>query len=105
MVPWPVQSAKKEEVKRFSSLVLTSRTRTAVILSPFVSTPKAWWDGRSSDFPFLYELFKLVYWHPASSSGVERLFSVTGRICRAHRSRLDPILIERLTLVKLAVPK
>jgi len=67
-------------------------------------TALSWWTARSADFPRIYELFKLVYWYPASSSSVERLFSVTGRICRAHRARLSPEHIEQLTLVKLPIP-
>ena len=48
--------------------------------------PARWWVRNSSKFPLMSQLSMIYLLAPASTSDVERLFSVAGRICRPHRS-------------------
>ena len=52
--------------------------------------PARWWVRNSSKFPLMSQLSMIYLLAPASTSDVERLFSVAGRICRPHRSKLNP---------------
>ena len=59
-----------------------------------------WWEGNSNKLPLMAKLAKVYLLAPASTADVERLFSVAGRICRPHRSRLNPKTIELLVTLK-----
>ena len=62
--------------------------------------PISWWEGNSTKLPLMAKLAKVYLLPPASTADVERLFSVAGRICRPHRSRLNPKTIEILVTLK-----
>ena len=53
--------------------------------------PISWWDGNSIKLPLRRNLSA-----PATTDDVERLFSVAGRICQPHRSRLNSKLLRSL---------
>ena len=62
--------------------------------------PISWLEGNSIKLPLMGKLAKIYLLAPALTADVERLFSVAGRICRPHRSRLNPKTIERLVTLK-----
>ena len=62
--------------------------------------PIKWWMHNSTKFPLMSQLAMVYLLPPASTADVERLFSVAGRICRPHRSRLSPESIELLVTLK-----
>jgi hypothetical protein len=64
--------------------------------------PISYWKQRNNnrEFPSLTSLAKTVLAMPASSGGVERLFSVAGAISRSRRSRLTVGNIEKLLLCR-----
>ena len=60
--------------------------------------PEAYWAANGSRYPRLAELARIFLSVPASSGSVERLFSVSGAILRARRSRLTAQTVESLLL-------
>ena len=61
---------------------------------------ECFWRGNKSQFPYLYALAAKYLAVPASSSPVERMFSVCGYINRPHRARITPEHLEQLVLLK-----
>ena len=62
--------------------------------------PVRCWIRNSSEMPLMSKLAMIYLLPPASIADVERLFSVAGRICRPHRSRLNPQTIDLLVTLK-----
>ena len=60
--------------------------------------PEVYWSKMSSIYPRLSKLARTLLSIPASSGSVERLFSVSGAIVRARRSRLTAKTVESLLL-------
>ena len=54
----------------------------------FATDPLQWWRSRSSTYPHLSALAKLVLAVPASSAATERVFSTGNNIVRRNRARL-----------------
>jgi len=64
------------------------------------SRPLDSWRKNQHDFPHLAHMFRDVYAVPASSAGVEREFSKSGRVASWTRSRLDPETISEAMMYK-----
>ena len=47
--------------------------------------PISCWEGNSTKLPLMAKLAKVYLLAPASTTDVESLFSVGGRMCRPHR--------------------
>ena len=62
--------------------------------------PITWWERNSDKLPLMAKLARVYLLSPASTADVERLFSIAGRVCRPHRSRLNPKTIELLVTLK-----
>ena len=62
--------------------------------------PISLWEGNSIKLPLMTKLAKVYLLAPSSTADVEWLFSVAGRICRPHRSKLNPKTIELLVTLK-----
>ena len=58
------------------------------------------WALNEAKLPILAELAKVYVLAPTSTSEVERLFSVAGRVASAHRSSLLPRTMENLVILK-----
>lgn len=59
-------------------------------------SPLRFWSMHMSKFPALYKLARAYLAMPASSAGVERLFSTAGAIGRARRARITTEKMEML---------
>lgn len=59
-------------------------------------SPLRFWASHMSKFPTLYKLARAYLAIPASSAGVERLFSTAGAIGRARRARITTEKMEML---------
>lgn len=64
------------------------------------SDPLVYWGNQNKNFPGLSKLAKRYLSIPASSGGVERLFSLTGSIGRRQRSRMKATTMENIVLWK-----
>lgn len=62
--------------------------------------PIKYWKNNAHRFPTLEKLAKQVLGMPASSGGVERLFSVAGAIARSRRARLETKTIEKILMLR-----
>ena len=60
--------------------------------------PEVYWACKSGRYPRLAKLARTLLSIPASSGSVERLFSVSGAIVRARRSRLTATTVESLLM-------
>ena len=58
--------------------------------------PLEWWRTMEKKFPRISKLAAIYLSFPASSGGVERLFSVAGAIGRSRRARLTVLNMEKL---------
>ena len=52
--------------------------------------PISWWEGNSTKLALMVKLVKVYLLTLASTADLERLLTVPRRICRPHRSRLNP---------------
>ena len=59
-----------------------------------------YWSARSTKYPILSKLAKKFLAIPASSSGVERIFSIAGSLARARRARLQPKTLENVIFLR-----
>jgi hypothetical protein len=57
-------------------------------------------DRACQQFNLLRPLFARVFCTPATSAPVERVFSASGLIMRAHRARMSDSLLEMLMMLK-----
>jgi hAT family C-terminal dimerisation region len=60
--------------------------------------PEMYWSKMSATYPRLAKLARSLLSIPASSGSVERLFSISGSIVRARRSRLTAKAVEALLM-------
>ena len=58
-----------------------------------------WWKERRGQLPLLYEIVRVVFSVPASSSTSERIFSICGNLATKKRVRLDVKKLEELTVI------
>ena len=59
-----------------------------------------YWKEKSKKFPVLGNIAKRFLAIPATSGGVERVFSITGSLARARRARLRPKQLEDIILLR-----
>ena len=59
-----------------------------------------WWKKSEHDLPHLARMFRDIYSVPASSAGVEREFSKSGRVAIPGRARLNPTTITEAMMYK-----
>ena len=57
---------------------------------PEIDSPLAWWKSHEDRYPKMAQMARDILSVPASGSGVERQFSVTGRLATWQRHRLAP---------------
>lgn len=95
-------NAKSSIFSKFSQplMVLDDSEDNKYCMSPteHQMKPEAYWAANGSRYPRLAELARIFLSVPASSGSVERLFSVSGAILRARRSRLTAQTVESLLL-------
>jgi hypothetical protein len=65
-----------------------------------VKNPLDWWKQSQGMFPKLARMARDTYAVPATGSGVEREFSISGNIVNARRNRLSPKTISNLMQFK-----
>ena len=59
-----------------------------------------YWKNKSNMYPVLSHLAKKYLAIPATSAGVERLFSISGSLARARRARLNAKTLEDVILLR-----
>jgi hypothetical protein len=95
-------SSRKSIFSKFSvsQVVQTETEDTLYCNSPTDSEmlPDVYWAKMNKTYPRLAKLARTLLSIPASSASVERLFSVSGAIVRARRSRLTATTVESLLL-------
>lgn len=64
--------------------------------------PLDYWRNNSGKFPVLARMAREFLGFPASSGGVERLFSISGSLCRARRAALKMGTISNMLLYREA---
>jgi len=64
-----------------------------------------WWKGSQSIYPKLSKMARDVMAVPATGAGVEREFSISGRVVTKQRNRLTPTTIRDLMQYKRWVAK
>jgi hypothetical protein len=62
--------------------------------------PLAYWKNNSHRFPILSILARQYLAIPATSAAIERVFSISSNIITKSRNRLDPKIVQELTLLK-----
>ena len=62
--------------------------------------PLQWWASSRTIYPKLAKMARDVYTIPATGAGVEREFSISGRLITKHRNRLAPKTIRDLMQYK-----
>ena len=67
---------------------------------PRIDNPLTWWRESGGLFPFLRRMARDTFAVPATGSGVEREFSISGNIVSARRNRLSPKTISDLMQFK-----
>lgn len=65
-----------------------------------ISSSLEWWKKNKSLYPDLAKMARDVLAVPASSSSVERMFSISGKIATWQRNRLNPRTIRNLMVYK-----
>src|SRR5579859_3334591 len=77
------KSSDGEDINEFTNYLATKRDKS-------VKDPLAWWFKSQSIFPKLSKMARDVYAVPATGAGVEREFSISGRVITKRRNRLSP---------------
>ena len=67
---------------------------------PDITSPLQWWKAHKEQYPNLSKMARDILSVPASRSGVERQFSVTGRIATWQRNRLSAQTISNSMIFK-----
>lgn len=62
--------------------------------------PLKYWKRNSSKFPILANIAKKFLAIPATSSGIERIFSIAGALARARRAKLLPATLEMVVMLR-----
>jgi len=83
--PRPTSSSDSSETEEFNEFdhYLRGKRDTEV------SEPLKWWSQSQSMFPKLAKMARDVYAVPATGAGVEREFSISGRVVTKQRNRLS----------------
>ena len=77
-------------MQRFSSYMQIKRDGN-------ITDALEWWKGSQSMYPKLSKMARDVLAVPATGAGVEREFSISGRIVTKQRNRLSPTTIRDLS--------
>lgn len=59
-----------------------------------------YWKNKSSAFPMLAQLFRVIHCTPATSAEIERVWSLSGLILSSRRSRLESQNYKHLIFVR-----
>ena len=70
-----------------------------------ITNPVDWWKGSQSMYPKLSKMARDVLAVPATGAGVEREFSISGRVVTKQRNRLSPTTIRDIMQYKRWVAK
>jgi len=62
--------------------------------------PFIWWKNQKNNFPTLAKIARKYLCVSATSTPSERLFSDAGNTLTAKRTKLNPILFERIVFLK-----
>jgi hypothetical protein len=92
-------------------LLSTADARTQNEFDRYIASPRAirtggkssildWWRQNQHEYPHLARMFRDIYCVPASSAGVEREFSKSGRVATPGRARLNPSTIKDTMIYK-----
>jgi hypothetical protein len=65
-----------------------------------IKDPLLWWKAKS-DFTLIHDGVKMILSVPASSASSERVFSSSGLIMNVTRNRLNPNLLEQMTILRM----
>jgi len=79
-------SSDDEQFNEFTNYIDSKRDKS-------VKDPLQWWSKSQSIFPKLSKMARDVYAVPATGAGVEREFSISGRVITKQRNRLNPSTI------------
>src|SRR5579859_6309713 len=74
------ESSDGEDINEFTNYLATKRDKS-------VKDPLAWWFKSQSIFPKLSKMARDVYAVPATGAGVEREFSISGRVITKQRHK------------------
>ena len=89
-----VNSDSDDDIQsEFESYIRQGRTKG-------ISNPLIWWKGVNGMYPQLFRMAKDTFAVPATGSGVEREFSISGILVSKTRNRLDPMTISDLMQYK-----
>lgn len=83
---WDSDSSDDEQFNEFTNYIDSKRDKS-------VKDPLQWWSKSQSIFPKLSKMARDVYAVPATGAGVEREFSISGRVITKQRNRLNPSTI------------
>jgi hypothetical protein len=75
--------------------------KTSTSASTERDLPLPFWTTHADKFPVLFRIARSVLPTPASSTDVERMFSVCGLICTSNRALLSPDHVNVLTSLNL----
>src|SRR5579859_4930468 len=87
------ESSGGEDINEFTNYLATKRDKS-------VKDQLAWWFKSQSIFPKLSKMACDVYAVPATGAGVEREFSISGRVITKQCNRLSPSTIRDLMQYK-----
>ena len=63
-----------------------------------------WWKDQTPNFPFLSKMARQFLASPASSAGVERLFSKAGKMHDDQKTSTEEITLENQLLISMTYP-
>ena len=86
-------SSDAEEYNEFNQFLQMKRDRRC-------NNPLEWWSNAQSLYPKLAKMARDVFAVPATGAGVEREFSISGRVITKQRNRLSPTTIRDLMQYK-----
>ena len=92
------ESSDGMEYNEFSSYMQIKRDST-------ITNALEWWKGSHSMYPNLSKMARDVMAVPATGAGVEREFSISGRVITKQRNRLSPATIRDIMQYKRWVAK
>ena len=91
------EGSPEEELAKFTTEVRKLEMQLAI-------NPLKWWVGKQHLYPVMFKVALIYLFGPVGTASVERLFSLTGRLCRAHRSKMKPETLEMVALLKSGMP-
>ena len=94
---WVVQEGSPEdELAKFTKEVYRLEMQLAI-------NSLKWWVEKQYEYPTMFKIAFLYLFGPVGTASVERLFSLTGRLCRSHISSMNAENVEMLALLKSGV--